>query len=264
LHKETFIGLVVHFVAHYFHYDSKFWQTLKTLITKPGRLTTAYWENKRNRYIPPISLYIFMSAVYFLIFFATPGKTRKEMEKVWERDHTSQKSTDSVKRLNEVVVLKRDGSKSTITSGKLTDLFNSPERQQELLDRTMRGFPKFFFFMIPVTSFALRIYYLRRKDLYFVDHAIFSLHLHAFAFFVLLIALYEAPNEENWWGVTVDVIGNITIWWLFVYLVIALHNVYKSGWIKSVLYGMLILLGYLFFFGLVVIGYFLYTAYDMI
>ena len=63
LHKDTFWGMVVHFVGHYFHYDSKFWQTLKDLVKHPGKLTVAYWEKKRARYLPPISLYIFVRCV---------------------------------------------------------------------------------------------------------------------------------------------------------------------------------------------------------
>ena len=67
LHKETFWGLVAHFIGHYFHYDSKFWQTMKALWFSPGKLTLAYMNKKRMRYIPPVSLYIFISAVYFLL-----------------------------------------------------------------------------------------------------------------------------------------------------------------------------------------------------
>jgi hypothetical protein len=65
LHKDTFGALIMHFAGHYLHYDSKFWQTLNTLWFKPGLLTTAYWEEKRMRYIPPMSLYIFVSFIYF-------------------------------------------------------------------------------------------------------------------------------------------------------------------------------------------------------
>ena len=53
LHKDTFWGLISHFTAHYFHYDSKFWKTIKALIFSPGTLTLAYQQKKRQRYIPP-------------------------------------------------------------------------------------------------------------------------------------------------------------------------------------------------------------------
>lgn len=69
LHNDTFWGLVLHFIGHYFHYDSKFWKTMRALLLNPGKLTLAYIDRQRMRYIPPISLYIFISAVYFLISY---------------------------------------------------------------------------------------------------------------------------------------------------------------------------------------------------
>lgn len=68
LHKDSFMGLVMHFISHYFHFDSKFWVTLKTLVFKPGKLAVAYRNKQRMRYIQPISLYIFVSVAFFLLF----------------------------------------------------------------------------------------------------------------------------------------------------------------------------------------------------
>ena len=48
LHKDTFWGLVTHFVSHYFHYDSKLWTTVKTLVAKPGELTLAYRKGHKS------------------------------------------------------------------------------------------------------------------------------------------------------------------------------------------------------------------------
>lgn len=71
IHQETLWAMITHFLAHYFHYDSKLWLTLKALITRPGKLTAAYRENIRQRYIPPISLYIVVSVFFFLLFSFT-------------------------------------------------------------------------------------------------------------------------------------------------------------------------------------------------
>lgn len=65
--KEPFWGFIGHSVGHYFHFDSKFFSTLVPLLTKPGQLTLDYIAGKRARYIHPVSLYIFVSIVYFLI-----------------------------------------------------------------------------------------------------------------------------------------------------------------------------------------------------
>jgi hypothetical protein len=65
--KEPFWHFMGHSIAHYFHFESKFWQTLLPLLTKPGQLTLDYLAGKRARYIHPVSLYIFISIIYFLI-----------------------------------------------------------------------------------------------------------------------------------------------------------------------------------------------------
>jgi hypothetical protein len=71
---KTFGSLLSHSVAHYFHFDNKFFQTLVPLITKPGKVTLDYLAGKRARYINPVSMYIFVSIVYFLIVYAPKPK----------------------------------------------------------------------------------------------------------------------------------------------------------------------------------------------
>ncbi len=75
--KENFWQFISHSIAHYFHFDNKFFQTLVPLLTKPGKVTLDYLAGKRARYINPVSMYIFVSIVYFLVAFA-PNKKEKE------------------------------------------------------------------------------------------------------------------------------------------------------------------------------------------
>lgn len=76
--KEPFWHFMGHSVAHYFHFESKFWQTLIPLLTKPGQLTLDYLAGKRARYIHPVSLYIFISIIYFLIVPHALGEKEEE------------------------------------------------------------------------------------------------------------------------------------------------------------------------------------------
>lgn len=71
--KENFWQFISHSIAHYFHFDNKFFQTLAPLLTKPGKVTLDYLAGKRARYINPVSMYIFVSIVYFLVV-STPSK----------------------------------------------------------------------------------------------------------------------------------------------------------------------------------------------
>ncbi|TKC10047.1 DUF3667 domain-containing protein [Pedobacter polaris] len=77
--KESFWQFISHSIAHYFHFDNKFFQTLVPLLTKPGKVTLEYLAGKRARYINPISMYIFVSIVYFII--VSPPKIKEKPKK---------------------------------------------------------------------------------------------------------------------------------------------------------------------------------------
>ena len=61
--KET----LKEFTDNVFSFDTRFFITLKYLITKPGLLTTEYWLGRRTKYLPPLRLYLVMSLMYFFI-----------------------------------------------------------------------------------------------------------------------------------------------------------------------------------------------------
>ncbi|MBC7616542.1 MAG: DUF3667 domain-containing protein [Pedobacter sp.] len=75
--KEDALHMVTHAVADYFHFEHKFFGTLKPLLLKPGQLTSSYVAGKRVSFIHPIRLYIFVSIVFFLVIFSG-SKTEKE------------------------------------------------------------------------------------------------------------------------------------------------------------------------------------------
>ncbi|MEP6465534.1 MAG: DUF3667 domain-containing protein [Parafilimonas sp.] len=68
--RETFLQLISHFVYDLFHYDGKFFLTLKTLLLKPGLLTHEYVHGRRASYLHPIRMYVFTSAIFFIIFIS--------------------------------------------------------------------------------------------------------------------------------------------------------------------------------------------------
>lgn len=48
--------------------DGKLWLSLKTLLTKPGRLTQEFNQGKRVKYTPPLRLYLAISIIFFVVF----------------------------------------------------------------------------------------------------------------------------------------------------------------------------------------------------
>jgi len=67
--KESFGHMVNHAVSDYFHFDHQFFNTLKPLLLKPGKLTNDYMAGKRAQFLHPVKMYIFISLVFFVFVF---------------------------------------------------------------------------------------------------------------------------------------------------------------------------------------------------
>lgn len=110
--------------------------------------------------------------------------------------------------------------------------------------------PKLMFILLPLFALLLKWMQDKRKWLY-VDHGIFSIHFHTFFFILLLIA-----------GLLDQLLGTsaFTEWGLlagFIYLVVALRNVYGQSWRKSVVKGIILLFLYVLSMSILFLGYLL-------
>ncbi len=68
--KQSVWHLIQHFFSDITHFDGKFFLTVKDLFAKPGFLSKEYMIGRRASYLDPIRMYIFTSAIFFLIFFS--------------------------------------------------------------------------------------------------------------------------------------------------------------------------------------------------
>src|SRR5204862_2249809 len=68
--KETAWHLVSHFFQDITHFDGKFFSTLKLLVFRPGFLSREYMAGRRASYLNPVRMYVFTSAIFFLLFFS--------------------------------------------------------------------------------------------------------------------------------------------------------------------------------------------------
>ena len=86
--------------------------------------------------------------------------------------------------------------------------------------------PRALFLLLPLYALLLAVFHLRRrKDFYLVDHLVFSLSVHTFAFVALIgaVALAQiAPGATVAWLLLVV---------LTLYLFLAMKRFYKQGWL---------------------------------
>ncbi|HMK16786.1 MAG TPA: DUF3667 domain-containing protein [Chitinophagaceae bacterium] len=62
--------MFTHFFYDITHFDGSFFVTLKDLLFKPGFLSKEYMLGRRKKYLHPVRMYVFTSAVFFLVFFS--------------------------------------------------------------------------------------------------------------------------------------------------------------------------------------------------
>jgi len=279
--KQTVWHLIHHFFSDVTHFDGKFFITVKDLFAKPGFLSKEYMIGRRVSYLDPIRMYIFTSAIFFLIFFSlfdvrnkhVTAQTNIEIQKdpeLRELMTKAKNAADSLRILHKynstatpLIKLdedspskKRDGVQVPVPKSgyKTVESYDSaqgasPENKRdswlkhkiksriiqisgefednpggtirELLSNFMHNFPKILFISLPLFALILKLLYFRRKNFYYVDHGIFSVHLYIFSFLLLLISfgLGELSSVTHW---------RLVIWLQFALWIYALIYYYKA------------------------------------
>ncbi|MFN8290608.1 MAG: DUF3667 domain-containing protein [Chitinophagaceae bacterium] len=296
---ETFWHMVRHFLYDITHFDSNFFGSIHHLIFKPGFLSREYIKGRRASYLHPIKMYVFTSAIFFLLFFSffmpkDPVKTdlniplRKEQraeyigkvnEKLkkepgndslkqalaWlqdtsrtitkknalefeleennlfvftERDYHSVREYDSVQQL--LPPSERDGWFTRRLVKKQIDINERYREDPEgalnkVTENLFHRIPYMLFVSLPLFALILKLVYLRRKQFYFADHGVFTIHLYVFTFLVLLVIFIfdKLSDRTNWniWGI----LTFLLVLLLFFYLYKGMRNFYGQKRGKTIL-----------------------------
>jgi len=100
--------------------------------------------------------------------------------------------------------------------------------------------PRLMFVLMPVFALLLKAFYFRRL---YLDHLIFSVHLHSAGYVVLALMLpLEKISAESWPALVLQFV--VFAYFLF-HLVVALRRVYGSTWIGASIRTVAILFAYM-------------------
>jgi Protein of unknown function (DUF3667) len=72
--RRPFWSLASESLETFFSIDSRIAKTLPDLLLKPGRITRAYLDGKRARFIPAFRLYVLASLIFFIIMPLVTGQ----------------------------------------------------------------------------------------------------------------------------------------------------------------------------------------------
>lgn len=201
--RQSFSHLIGHFAEDLTHYDSAFWKTIKYLLFRPAQLTTTYLDGRRQAYVPPVKLYIFISFVTFLLL----GFYSHRAENVDKTIHESDLQTPALiktdkgdfKSEEELEAFQNNAKESDKmstaqywVSKKVIGLQKKKIDGEEFVEAFTHMLPKVLFVYMPIFAFWLWLFH-GKKRWYFFDHGIFTLH-----YFSFLLLLFTISVIINW------------------------------------------------------------------
>ncbi|MCF7825932.1 MAG: DUF3667 domain-containing protein [Candidatus Marinimicrobia bacterium] len=233
----TFKDLFSDFLEELLDVDSRVLRSLRLLFTRPGFLTSEYVKGRRVSYVPPVRLYLVASVLFFLAlslktllpnvqnneFFkelSVTGDIDNALENALESRNKSLTADDPITERSGLVPVTPDSSDSGMTVSIGDGQFDV--NQGDFLSNFSDNFAKMMFLLLPVAALQLKALYWRRKKLY-IEHLVFSLHVHAFIFSILILTVILDFKLTMWLVIVASL----------VYLFIAMKNYYGQSISKT-------------------------------
>lgn len=98
----------------------------------------------------------------------------------------------------------------------------------------LHSLPQMLFFLLPLFALILKMLYIRRKDFYYVNHSIFSIHFYIFSFITMLVIFALNKLNEGLKWPFVGYIELILGLGIFFYLYKSMRNFYQQRRAKTV------------------------------
>ena len=200
--------LVKEFFNEFLDLDSRLFLTLKYLITKPGFLTTEYWQGRKSRYSSPFRIYLITSLLY-VFFNSLYLNNPKENNQIKASSIEQEKLEDDISIYSLAWL---------VTKNNIDYIF---DKQSENLD---------LFLFMPFFSLGLKISNRKHKHLYFAHYFIATFHIwSALNLLSIIIIIFNIvlPNYElliNIFNVAVPI-----------YILLAIKHIFNISLIKSII-----------------------------
>ncbi len=137
---------------------------------------------------------------------------------------------------------------------------NKSEILKAILEKFRHLFPQMLFVSLPIFALLLQLLYIRRKNFYYVNHVVFTIHLYCGTFIILLAematrGLFKVFNMSE-----SNLLKGFFILLAFFYWYKSLRNFYEQRRTKTVLKYMLIMFLSIFIMAILFSSFFLFSA----
>lgn len=241
--NRPFGFIIYDFAGNFFAFDTRFFQTFKYLLIRPGFLAVEFFKGRRARYSPPFRTFVFLSFILFILLqsITERGLDKNLQSNVIKTSSNTITHPDSIDEVSKrvyseirvsmndmpasVVDMEEELSDSALSesdldidfsilnSGNIRDNLSimadqiedqlhkttDPEKRKKYstyivmcrapeiaISNIMKYLSWMFFLLLPLFALMLKLFYIRRNQLY-VKHLIFSIYLHSYLFFILIL-----------------------------------------------------------------------------
>lgn len=266
-----------HIIKHTFeditHFDGKFFKTVKYTLTRPGFLATEYMNGKRVSHLNPVRMYLFTSAIFFIIISSLSSRVVENPRLAYVRDSIEMNKTKGSRDL---------GFSSFAIDGEMISILNFPtefayngvhvydsiqnsyapadkdrsferfffrrlaaaatayhknpnEFMDSIFERVFHSFSKVLFLSLPLFALFLQLLYIRQKRYYFTAHAVFALNFYCavFLFMLAFYVPYYLVGHNKKSSIFFEFAGYLLNIGMLVYLYVAMQRFYKQEWYKT-------------------------------
>lgn len=258
-------------------WDSKIGRSLFHLLFRPGSLTNAYNAGRRTRFISPWRIYLVSSLI---AFFALSWNLKRSETGVVDLG-AAQRAGEAPKldvemgdpKLDRLLKkpdpvaayekeqqalpewkrdswLERRANARLLQAGKATTGANAEPYFEDFIRRTVANVPNGMFVLLPIFAALLKVIYWR-SGRYYIEHLVFALHTHAFAYTV--IALDVLVRQAWWHTVAPAAVG--------LYILLAMKSVYQERWLRTAVKLLVLTASYLLLLTLTLAGVMLATFF---
>lgn len=216
--KLTLHILFADLIGNYLSFDARFFKTIIPLLFKPGHIAKSFIEGKRNTYLHPGKIYLFISVLFFFFLSLKTNSFRSELnQEIYDNLSTSLHTVDSLKQQDSLQLDSSSFQINLVTDSLTkTSIDHSTSKYLEsenvfirqigkILEQKGQNMFNLFFNMISIAIFLLVPVYasflklLFYKTHNFTQNLVFSLYLFAFSFILAMVYLtmYNFDDESN-------------------------------------------------------------------
>jgi hypothetical protein len=214
--EETFEG--------FWHFDTKFFRSVLTLLTRPAELSVQYRKGITVRFMKPLSLFLVANLIFFILplhnLFSLPMYNYLNFEPFKTAGKTIESVRNKLKESNQ-------------TEKELTTSFNTRIRSTSKV---------FIILFIPFFAIIFAMFFFRSGER-FGGHLVFAIHFMTFLVVLFLIQsiVFSILPISYSTGVGDAMVSAIDGLILSVYLTFAIRRFYATPWWQAILSSLVII-----------------------